>query len=81
MKKEEMDVAYGRVVLLGTAGVGKTSLKRSLMKLPWKPDTTSTIVSEVSCVRPFGHQWYKKRHEDDDKLIVVTDEDEIFLNL
>ena len=58
MEKGEMNVAYGRIMLLGTAGVGKTSLKRSLMNLPWKPDTTSTIISEVSCVRPFGHKWY-----------------------
>ena len=72
-----MDVAYGRVMLLGTAGVGKTSLKRSLMKLPWKPDTTSTIISEVSCVRPFRNQWYNTSLEDDDKLILVTNEDEI----
>ena len=77
MEKGEMNVAYGRIMLLGTAGVGKTSLKRSLMKLPWESDTTSTIISEVSCVRPFGHQWYNMSLEDDDKLIEVTDEDEI----
>ena len=76
MEKGEMDVAYGRIMLLGTAGVGKTSLKRSLMKLPWEPHNTSTIISEVSCLRPFGHQWYNKSLEDD-KLIEVTDEDEI----
>ena len=77
MEKGEMAVAYGRIMLLGTAGVGKTSLKRSLMKLPWEPRTTSTIISAVSCVRPFGHQWYNMSLEDDDKLIEVTYEDEI----
>ena len=76
MEKGEMDVAYGRIMLLGTAGVGKTSLKRSLMKLPWESDTTSTSISEVSCLRPFGHQWYNTSLEDD-KLIEVTDKDEI----
>ena len=40
-------VAYSRVMLLGPAGVGKTSLKRSLMKLPWKPDTCSTAVIHI----------------------------------
>ena len=64
-------------MLLGTAGVGKTSLKRSLMKLPWEPDINSTIISEVSSVWPFGHQWYNTSLQDDDKLIEVTDEDEI----
>ena len=73
----EMDVAYGRIMLLGTAGVGKTTLKRSLMKLPWTPHTKRTPISEVSCVRPFGHQWYNMSLKDDDKLIKVTDEDEI----
>ena len=77
MESGEMDVAYGRIMLLGTAGVGKTSLKRSLMKLHWEPDTTSTIISEVNCVRPFGHQWYNMSLEDDDKLIKVTDNDEM----
>ena len=37
-------------MLLGTAGVDKTSLRRSLMKLPWEPDINSTIISEVSSV-------------------------------
>ena len=77
MESGEMDVAYGRIMLLGTAGVGKTSLKRSLMKLPWRPRTNSTTISEVSCVRPFGHQWYNMSLEDDDKLIMVTDKDEM----
>ena len=64
-------------MLLGSAGVGKTSLKRSLMKLPWEPHTTSTVISDVSCVRPFGHQWYNMSWEDDDKLVEVTFHDEI----
>ena len=72
-----MDVAYGRIMLLGSAGVGKTSLKRSLMKLPWEPHTTSTVISDVSYVRPFGHQWHKMNQEDDDKLVEVTFDDEM----
>ena len=73
-----MDVAYGRVMLLGSAGVGKSSLKRSLMKLPWQPRTTSTIISDVSYVQPFGHEWYSMSLEDtDDKWREVTFEDEI----
>ena len=64
-------------MLLGSAGVGKTSLKRSLMKLPWEPHTTSTVISDISYVRPFGHQWYKMNQEDDDKLVEVTFDDEM----
>ena len=44
-------------MFLGTAGVGKTSFKRSLMKLPWEPNTTSTVVSDISSIRPFTHEW------------------------
>ena len=43
----EMDVAYGRLMVLGAAGVGKTSFKRSLMKEPWDPLVNSTIISDV----------------------------------
>uniref|UniRef100_A0A1X7U4M7 Uncharacterized protein n=1 Tax=Amphimedon queenslandica TaxID=400682 RepID=A0A1X7U4M7_AMPQE len=69
-----MDVAYSRVLFLGTAGVGKTSFKRSLMKLPWKPNTTSTVVSDISQVRPFTHEWHTLK---EDKWRAVLYEDEI----
>ncbi|XP_019859718.1 PREDICTED: uncharacterized protein LOC109587952 [Amphimedon queenslandica] len=68
------DVAYARLMLLGSAGTGKTSLKRSLMEEPFNPHTTSTIVSDVSSVRPFGHKWQTMR---DKKWRKVTEEDEL----
>ena len=63
-----MNVAYSRVLFLGTAGVGKSSFKNSLMKLPWDPKANSTIISDVSCVRPFAKgllsvQWEAVTHE------------------
>ena len=69
-----MDVAYSRVLFLGTAGVGKTSFKRSLMKLPWEPNTTSTVVSDISKVRPFTHEWHTLK---EDQWRVISYEDEI----
>ena len=51
-EQESVDVAYARLMLLGSAGTGKTCLKRSLMEQPFDPHTTSTIVSDVSTVRP-----------------------------
>uniref|UniRef100_A0A1X7SSI4 Uncharacterized protein n=1 Tax=Amphimedon queenslandica TaxID=400682 RepID=A0A1X7SSI4_AMPQE len=69
-----MDVAYSRVLFLGTAGVGKTSFKRSLMKLPWEPTTTSTVVSDISQVRPFTHEWHTLN---EDQWRAVSHEDEI----
>ena len=56
-EQESVDVAYARLMLLGSAGTGKTCLKHSLMEQPYDPHTTSTIVSDVSTVRPFGHEW------------------------
>ena len=61
-------------MLLGSAGTGKTSLKRSLMEEPFNPHTTSTIVSDVSSVRPFGHEWQTVRGR---KWRKATEEDEI----
>ena len=61
-------------MLLGSAGTGKTCLKRSLMEQPFDPHTTSTIVSDVSTVRPFGHEWQTTSGK---KWREVTPEDEI----
>uniref|UniRef100_A0A1X7TWS4 Death domain-containing protein n=1 Tax=Amphimedon queenslandica TaxID=400682 RepID=A0A1X7TWS4_AMPQE len=61
-------------MLLGSAGTGKTSLKRSLMEEPFDPHTTSTIVSDVSSVRPFGHKWQTRR---ENKWRETTEKDEI----
>ena len=63
-----VNVAYSRVLFLGTAGVGKSSFKNSLMKLPWDPKANSTIISDVSCVHPFAkgllsEQWEAVTHE------------------
>ncbi|XP_019862338.1 PREDICTED: uncharacterized protein LOC109590941, partial [Amphimedon queenslandica] len=60
-------------MLLGSAGTGKTCLKRSLMEEPFNPHTTSTIVSDVSSVRPFEHEWQTRRN----KWSEATEDDEI----
>ncbi|XP_019857372.1 PREDICTED: probable serine/threonine-protein kinase roco4 [Amphimedon queenslandica] len=61
-------------MLLGSAGTGKTSLKHSLMEEPFNPHTTSTIVSDVLSVRPFGHEWKTMR---ENKWRETSAEDEI----
>ena len=61
-------------MFLGTAGVGKTSFKHSLMKLPWEPNTTSTVVSDISSIRPFKNEWHT---QDKGQWRTVTHEDEI----
>ena len=72
-----MDVAYARLMLLGAAGVGKTSFKRSLMKEPWNPHINSTIVSDIHSLRPIGREWQTLGHEDEEKWREVTAEDEL----
>ena len=68
-----MDVAYGCIMLLGSAGVGKTSLKRSLMKFPWQSYATSSTISGVRYIQPFGNEWYAMSLEhNDDKYREVT---------
>ena len=61
-------------MLLGSAGTGKTSLKRSLMEEPFNRHTTSTIVSDVSSIRPFGHEWQTMKGK---KWREATEKDEI----
>ena len=76
LSKGECDVAYTRVMLLGPAGVGKSSLKRGLMNLKFKRKTNSTIVADVQSVRPVEYNWASailrsKKWED------VTPDDEL----
>ena len=60
LSEGECDVAYSRVMLLGTAGAGKSSLKCGLMHLPFDSKIDSTIVADiesVSTIRPVDYQW------------------------
>ena len=70
-----MNVAYSRVLFLGTARVGKSSFKKSLMRLPWERKTNSTDISDVSCIKPSVRRgWYAPKSE---QWKEVTPEDEI----
>ena len=62
-------------MFLGTARVGKSSLKQSLMKKTFDPNKRSTIVSEVSTVRPL-YEW-QTTGQGDDAWKEVTDDDEL----
>ena len=57
------------MILLGTADVWNTSLKRSLMELPFDLETNSTIVSDISYVKPV--------FRDQKKLKTVTSDNEL----
>ena len=69
-------MSYGRVMFLGPAAVGKTSLRHGLMNqpLPDKPD--STILAQT---RPVKYSWAKIANNNSDYLCMaeVTEEDEL----
>ena len=51
---EEVDVAYSRIMLLGPAGVGKSSLVRGLKNQPFIQEGNSTQVADV---KPVTYSW------------------------
>ena len=63
-----MDVAYARIMLLGPAGVGKSSLVRGLKRQPFIQESNSTQVADV---RPISYNWTTGDWKD------VDEEDEL----
>ena len=51
---EEVDVAYSRIMLLGPAGVGKSSFVRGLKNQPFIQEGNSTQVADV---KPVSYSW------------------------
>ena len=51
---EEVDVAYSRIMLLGPAGVGKSSLVRGLKNQPFIREGNSTQIADV---KPVSYSW------------------------
>ena len=70
-------VSYGRVMLLGPAAVGKTSLKHGLMNKPLPSAPESTVIADVSTVKPVSYEWAKAGNTGEDFWKQVTPEDEI----
>ena len=59
LKKGTCYVKYGRILLLGDAEAGKTSLTRDLMNEPFQEDEGRTIVADVHAVKPIRCTWVK----------------------
>ena len=76
LKEGKRNIAHGRIMFLGTARVGKSSLKRSLMKKPFDSKILSTVVCKVSTLQPL-YECQTTDLGDDDTWIEVTDEDEL----
>ena len=74
LEKGKRNIAYGRMMLLGTARVGKSSLKRSLMKLPFECKSPSTFVADFNSVRPL-YEWQAADLGDDVFRVITVDDD------
>ncbi len=76
---------YGRVMLVGPAGVGKSCFKNGLMGLPFDQESNSTIVANVHSVSPMEQYSGDKQRRLDRKWFAqaagswceVTEDDEI----
>ena len=70
----EVKVSYGRVMFIGEAGVGKSTLLGALMNKPTMAEATSTIMADT---KELKCQW--KRFDDKDCAYWcdITEEDEI----
>ena len=73
LSEGERDVAYSRVMLLGAAGAGKSSLKRGLMHQLFNSKIDSTIaanIESVSAIRPVDYLWataeWRELNKDDE---------------
>ena len=74
LKLGEVKVAYGRVMFIGEAGVGKSTLLGALMNKPLAAEATSTVMAdtrEVKC------QWKRFGTEEDAYWCDLTEEDEV----
>lgn len=74
LKLGEVLVAYGKVMMIGPGGAGKTSLRRSLMNIKLPLLASSTLLANALSVK---YQWAKAGDEASQYWIEVSEEDEI----
>ena len=71
-------MSYGRIMFLGPAAVGKTSLRHGLMNEPLPDEANSTVVAHT---RPVKYSWVKSGRHSGRYLAKVSEDDEISENL
>ena len=74
LKKGSVEVSYGRVMLLGLAVAGKTSLMHGLMNEPLPDKAESTVLASTRSIRNY---WVKTEQSHESCWAQVTIEDEI----
>ena len=74
LMRGSVEVSYGRVMLLGLAAAGKTSLMHGLMNEPLPDKADSTILASTQSIRSY---WVKTEQYHKSYWAQVTIEDEI----
>ena len=74
LKSGSVEVSYGRMMLLGLAAAGKTSLMLGLMNEPLPEQAESTVLASTRSIR---HYWVKTEQSYKSCWAEVTIEDEI----
>ena len=67
-------MTYGRVMMIGAGGAGKTSLRHGLMKKPLPEMASSTLLANALSVK---YQWAGAGDSSGQKWIEINEEDEI----
>ena len=71
-------MSYGRIMFLGPAAVGKTSLRHGLMNEPLPDKANSTVLAHT---RPVKYSWVKSGGHPGRYMTQVSEDDEISENL
>ena len=74
LRRARARCSYGRIMFLGSAAVGKTSLRHGLMNLPLPDKANSTILAET---RPVKYEWAMTGGLSGRQWAEVSEEDEI----
>ena len=74
LMRGSVEVSYGRVMLLGLAAAGKTSLMHRLMNKPLPGKANSTVLASTRSIRNY---WVKTKRSYESCWAQVTIKDEI----
>ena len=74
LRRARAQCSYGRIMFLGSAAVGKTSLRHGLMNQPLPDKANSTILAET---RPVKYEWAMTGGLSGKQWAEVSEEDEI----
>ena len=74
LRRARSRCSYGRIMFLGPAAVGKTSLRHGLMNQPLPDKANSTILAET---RPVKYNWAMTGNVSGKQWVEISEEDEL----